>query len=109
MSTENVSNQGKDNGVSADVMRCASCKYFTTGYFVHNTNVFHPEDGCHIENSEEKNYGICLNQKVSSDYVDAWMKRPGDKSTDGIYATSDEGRGYLEVGKNFGCIHWHSV
>lgn len=92
------------------VMRCASCKYFSTGNFTHNTDVFHSEDGCRIENDvAEKDYGICLNEKVSSDYVDDWMKRKVDKSSDGIYATCDEGRGHLEVGKDFGCVHWHSA
>lgn len=99
MEHENLNTEETANSDLGDVMRCASCKFFTTGHFVHNTNV--------IENTEKTDYGICLNEKISSDYVDDWMKRKVEKTTDGIYSTCDEGRGHLEVGKDFGCIHWH--
>lgn len=93
-----------------DIMRCANCKFFKMGYFEHNISVFQPEGGCHLEESDNPELGICLHEKIVSDYKDGWLKTntktPPD---DGIYATCDEGRGHLIVGKNFGCIHFEYI
>lgn len=75
-------------------MRCENCKYFEldTGQFT----------GVPV------NYGRCSHSKIVDDlYVDP----PKDRifPSDGIYATCDEGRGELQVGKDFGCIHFEKI
>ena len=54
--------------------------------------------------------GICLNPKVTSDYSSDWLKQNVNGCpVDGAYASCDENRGDLEVGEQFGCIHWEQV
>lgn len=81
--------------------RCDSCKYFKIGYFerAYNTEGFKIKD----KNCE---HGLCLNPKVSSDYVNDWTHRKNEIALDGLHSTCDEERGDLLVGKRFGCIHW---
>ena len=83
-------------------MRCINCKFFNLGYFGHNP------DGSKFIESDKLGGGICLNPKIGScDVKDSWLETntqlPPD---DGIYASCDEDRASLFVGKNFGCIHF---
>lgn len=61
-----------------------------------------------ISQNIEDRFGLCLHEKVSSDYVNDWLNRGLNDSTDSIYAgdeyASDNGAG-LRVGEDFGCIH----
>jgi hypothetical protein len=86
--------------------RCANCKFFKNGYFVHNDHS-DPEQGCRIEKFSKADYGMCMNEKIGSDYKDGWLgtstQIPPD---DGVFACCDEDRGCLWVGKSFGCIHF---
>ena len=52
--------------------------------------------------------GLCLHPAMGSDYIWDWRSvRPGTRSrTDGVFATSDDDRGDLIVGEDFGCIHF---
>lgn len=87
--------------------RCASCKYFAIGKFIHNTDSLDKKDKyCIVKDDNKSDFGICLNAKISSDYVNVWTERTPTQSTDGIYATCDDERAYLQVGKDFCCIHY---
>lgn len=86
--------------------RCLNCKHFANGHFEHNESVFHPEKGCRIVESDNADFGVCLHEKIGSDYVDDWLDRSSCDHIDGMRATCDEGRGHLMVGKDFGCVHF---
>lgn len=85
-------------------MNCKDCKYWRRGgYFTHG-------DGWGIgilkqdENSKE---GLCLHPSMSSDYIDGWLKRDRSREiNDGVIAGCDEDRADLQVGENFGCVHF---
>lgn len=81
---------------------CANCKFFTNGFFEHD-----PEIGFTIQVTDDPKDGMCLNPKIGSDNTRGWLKHSDDTHPeDGIYASCDEERGDLYVGKNFGCIHF---
>ena len=51
--------------------------------------------------------GLCLHPALSSDYLDGWLNRTGETDlVDGAVARSDDDRGSLAVGEDFGCIHF---
>jgi len=84
-------------------MKCINCKFFRMGYFEHNA------DGSEtiFIDSDKEDLGICLHEKIGSDYKDGWLRtKTKIPPNDGIYATCDEERAELSVGKNFGCIHY---
>lgn len=73
-------------------MICKHCLYFTPF-----------ED--HARFGYPLNYGRCNHNKIVDDlYVEP--QKDNSLPIDGIYATCDEGRGELQVGENFGCIHF---
>lgn len=80
---------------------CKDCHFYDRGVFVMRN---------HVVELDQRNdgAGICLHPSMRSDYVHDWLAR--DKSAeppkDGVHATCDEGRGELQVGEDFGCIHW---
>jgi hypothetical protein len=60
---------------------------------------------CRLDDSAK--HGLCLHSSVTSDYMDSWMDRVTKECPiDGVQATCDEDRGYLETGEKFGCIHF---
>ena len=64
---------------------------------------------CKIDRESKAMYGLCLHSSIRSDCMDAWMDRvTKEVSIDGLQASSDEERGYLETGEKFGCIHFQS-
>ena len=78
------------------VMRCASCSFYT------------PKDGLH---------GSCHHDKFYQGYWAKWVdygtpKVAGDRKypiePDFCEVEGDEGWGF-RVGKDFGCVHWHSA
>lgn len=80
---------------------CANCKFFRMGWFKHT------ENGFVIEEVDDVEDGMCLHPKIGSDTKDSWLKTNTETPPiDGIYASCDEERGHLHVGKNFGCIHF---
>jgi len=90
-------------------MKCKDCKYFVLGgNWTWKDSVFNQEAGkVVVINKHEKDFGMCMHNKVRSDYIDGWMDRDSEELTnDSIYAGSNENRGHLEVGKNFGCIYF---
>lgn len=59
------------------------------------------------EVNPSKKHGICLHPSIASDCMDSWVDRfTRECPVDGIQATCDEERGYLETGEKFGCIHF---
>lgn len=58
---------------------------------------------CSTDSKSE--FGICLHPSIGSDYTNGWLGRE-DRMTDGVYAGCDEERAGLEVGQDFGCIHF---
>jgi len=91
---------------------CKNCVYFRLGCYFKN-NYGTDSDLHYLELTDEvddKKHGICLNEKVGCDYVDHWTKRLERKpDSDWIYASCDEERAFLSVGKDFGCIHWSPI
>ena len=64
---------------------------------------------CKINWTSKATYGLCLHSSIRSDCMDAWMDRVTKECpVDGVQASSDEERGYLETGEKFGCIHFKS-
>lgn len=68
-------------------MNCKNCKYYYTEHFDSTDGGF--------------TVGRCGNPLL-------WADGDGAKecADNGLLATCDEGRGELEVGENFGCIHF---
>lgn len=86
-------------------MRCKNCKFFRLGSFIEKIS----EDitaGVLVSGKGKNEYGHCLNEKIGSDFLSSFIKKELKIEPDGIYASCDEDRGMLEVGKEFGCIHW---
>lgn len=87
-------------------MTCKECKYWNRGgYFEHDKVDW---DKHILKTDETSQFGLCLHEKISSDYVVGWLKRSGEKFTDGIWADCDENRGAVETGQDFGCIHFEA-
>lgn len=79
---------------------CKDCKYFETRIPSHH-------DEQHWKRSEDGR-GVCINPKVSSDGTVGWWhggKYP-ERTPDSIFADCDENRGHLDIGPEFGCVHW---
>jgi hypothetical protein len=66
---------------------CKNCIYFER-----ETSKYYP------------NLSYCKNDKLVDD--NTFEDEFSDCPIDGIYATCDEQRGELQVGENFGCIHF---
>jgi hypothetical protein len=81
-------------------MRCHNCKYFTTYKFTHRNLIEIEDDG--------SDFGVCLHEKIYSDGVGSYMKRAYPTSKDAIVSTCDEERAGLDVGRDFGCIHFEN-
>lgn len=83
-------------------MNCRNCKHFGQGVFRHGAN------GPVIEPVPNMQWGVCLHPKVASEYVIDWLHREkqSEPVSDGLLASCDEGRGDIQVGPNFGCIHF---
>lgn len=85
------------NDAKPNVMRCASCSFYT------------PIDEIH---------GSCHSDKFYQGYWARWvdygnaLRIPGDRKDpiepDNCEVEGDEGWGF-RVGKDFGCVHWHSA
>lgn len=50
-------------------------------------------------------YGRCAHFKIVDDLA-VYPSKDSNMPKDGIYATCDEGRGELQIGEDFGCIHF---
>jgi hypothetical protein len=81
-------------------MNCHNCKYFTTSSFTHKHPIIVEDDG--------SDFGICLHEKIYSDSVGEWLKRDYPAAKDTIVATCDEERAGLDIGRDFGCIHFEN-
>lgn len=53
-------------------------------------------------------YGRCGHSKIVDDLA-VYPKKDNTMPKDGVYATCDESRGELQVGEDFGCIHFDQI
>ena len=79
-------------------MKCHNCKYFTTHKLTYKHLMSTEDDG--------SDFGTCLHEKIYSDVLHSWMDRNFQKTKDSIVSSCDEERSTLEVGRDFGCIHF---
>jgi len=106
-------------------MNCKDCKHWRRGgRFVHEKGIFGlnpdfvgevvletkkgPNIVCMVDPKAKT--GLCLHPSMGSDYVDSWMERnSGLAPKDGVFASSDDERGDLTAGEDFGCIHFSRI
>lgn len=101
-------------------MRCKDCKWFARGgsfedmEWIKNSGCkTHPLSDITVIDEKSAN-GICLNLKVTSDFDMDWihgsnyheMIEKMKYGNDYLFSTCDESRGEIEIGENFGCIHF---
>lgn len=92
---------------------CKDCNHWRRGgSFSHHpspgSESMEKENGAviHCTTKPDATHGLCLHPVMGSDYIWDWRRtRLGLPST-GVFATSDEERGDLLVGEDFGCIHF---
>lgn len=83
-------------------MTCKECRWWRRGHFQTAANGS-------IEIIEDNEpFGMCLHQKIQSDYVIGWTHQPHKRTQDSIEAECDECRAILHVGPDFGCIHFEA-
>lgn len=84
---------------------CKDCEFFANSFEVDKLTGTDRKVQKVLDDSDT---GYCFNAFIASDFVDDWLKRDQSKERlkAGVYASCDEYRGELTVGKNFGCIHF---
>lgn len=70
-------------------MKCKNCSYYV-------------KEIRKFVSAPDETIGRCFNPALISDVT----ANVGECPINGLYATCDEGRGELEVGEDFGCIHF---